>query len=108
MKKIVINGFVHVSAKNPWDADGQPKFTFFNFDASGNELGYVMVGPASFEYELPEGWRNIVAAEVSCLEAQKAAALAAYQKSVAAINDSLSKLQALTNDTAPAAPDANA
>ena len=107
MKKIFINGFVHVSPATPWDADGQPKFTFFNFDASGNELGYVMVGPASFEYELPNGW-NPVTAEVAGLEAKKAAALDAYQKSVAAINDRLSKLQALTNDTAPAAPDANA
>ena len=106
--KIVITGFVHLVSKDAWEADdAQRKFTFFGFNASETNMGYTVVGPASLEYELPEGW-NPVAAEIAALEDQKIAALDKYHKSVISINERLSKLQALTNYSAPAAPDASA
>ncbi len=95
---VLINGFVHLSKRSHWDdANAPPNFTFFTFDASKTDSGYIMVGPASFEYGLPLDW-NVVAAEVASLEEQKLTALAEYQKSMASINDRLSKLLALTNE----------
>ena len=41
---------------------------------------------------------NPISAEIASLEAEKALALEQYQKSVARINDRLSKLQAITNE----------
>jgi hypothetical protein len=49
--------------------------------------------------ELPENF-NPVAAEVASLQVQKTKALEAYQRTVAELNDRLSKLLAITNEPA--------
>lgn len=96
--KVTITGFVHLQKKTAYeDPNSPPVYVVFSFDATGSTMGYMMVGPASFEYEIPAEW-NPVAAEVSALEKQKAEALAEYQKTVAHINGRLSKLLALTNE----------
>jgi hypothetical protein len=53
--------------------------------------------PRHVTVELPEDF-NPVAAEVDALQARKAKALEDYQRTVAQINDRLSKLQAITNE----------
>lgn len=57
MKTVTVKGFMHKSKYG----DG---FTFFNSDAS--DMGYLMVGPCAFEYEIPADF-NPVVAEVACL-----------------------------------------
>lgn len=97
--KIVLSGFVHFMPKNSslYVEDEPQKLQFFTFDATNSGMGYTLVGPTSFEYELPDNW-NPIAAEIAGLHAQQAAALSSYQSAVAKINERLSKLQALTND----------
>ena len=55
----------------------------------------VMAFPHSLEIEVPDQV-NVVAGLVANLEAAKTKALADYQRTVATINDRLSKLQAIT------------
>ena len=57
----------------------------------------VFVGETTVTVEVPEDF-NPIPAQVAALEREKLAALAAYQKSVADINERLSKLLAITND----------
>ena len=94
--KVTITGFVHARARRDYEmSDAPTEYSFFTFDATDSSMGYMKIGPASFEYELPAEW-NPVAAEVASLEAKKAKALADYQQTVSEINDRLSKLQAIT------------
>lgn len=55
----------------------------------------VFISEQQVTVEVPDDF-NPVPAQVAALEAQKAAALAEYQKAVAQINDRLSKLLALS------------
>ena len=57
----------------------------------------VFVSETTITVEVPEEF-NPIPAQVAALEREKLAALAAYQKSVADINERLSKLLAITND----------
>lgn len=59
----------------------------------------VFVSAQSVTVEVPDDF-NPIPAQVAALEAQKAVALAAYQRSVAEINERLSKLLAITNEVA--------
>lgn len=57
----------------------------------------VYIGQQSVTVEVPDDF-NPVPAQVAALEKEKLAALAAYQKKVADINERLSKLLAITNE----------
>ena len=57
----------------------------------------VYVGPQEVTIEVPDDF-NPVPRQVAALEAAKAEALAAYQRTVAELNERLSKLLALTNE----------
>ena len=57
----------------------------------------IYVGPQEVTIEVPEEF-NPVPKQVAALEAEKAKALAAYQRTVAELNERLSKLLALTNE----------
>ena len=57
----------------------------------------LFVSTQEFEVEVPNDF-NPIAGQVKALEAQKSEALDAYQKSVAGINERLSKLMAITNE----------
>lgn len=94
MATVQIKGFVHVSA----DADlhDSPRYTFFTFDATGSSMGYVLVGPAEFTYELPATF-SPTAAAVAALQAERDKAAKDFADTVRRINERISKLQALTN-----------
>lgn len=57
----------------------------------------IYVGPRTVTVDVPENF-NPIPQQVAALEREKAAALKAYQNSVADINERLSKLLAITND----------
>lgn len=57
----------------------------------------IFVKEMALEFEVPHDF-NPLPQQVAALEAEKAEALAAYQKTVAEVNERLSKLQALTFD----------
>jgi len=59
----------------------------------------VFIGKQKFDCLIPDDF-NPIPAQVAALHARKAAALADYQRTVAEINDRLSKLLALTNEVA--------
>lgn len=54
----------------------------------------IYIGPIQIEVEIPDDF-NPVPQQVAALEKKKAEALAAYQATVAEINERLSKLQAI-------------
>lgn len=95
MATVQIKGFVHVSA----DADmhGNPHYTFFTFDATGSAMGYVLVGPAEFTYEVPDTF-SPTAAAVAALQAERDKAARDFADTVRRIDERISKLQALTNE----------
>lgn len=96
MSTVTIEGFIHALPAPDWSDDKTPSFAIFNFEDAVSS-GYVLVGPASFEYALPDGW-NLIAAEVRMLRGQEKRLLDSYTSSVALIHDRLSKLEALTNE----------
>lgn len=72
------------------------KRSFFIANSKLDSLG-LYVGPIEVTYDVPADW-NPVAAEVATLEAQKKQALEDFQRTVAQINERLSKLQAITSE----------
>jgi hypothetical protein len=60
-------------------------------DSSGDTVAVI-----EHEVVIDEPVVNVVAAQVAALEAAKTKALEAYQKTVAELNERLSKLQAIT------------
>lgn len=86
--QVTIKG--HVYADRTYTAD---KYRFSFYGCKNDALG-LYVGEHSTTYELPDDW-NPVAAEVAALEAQKKQALEDFQRTVAQINERLSKLQAI-------------
>jgi hypothetical protein len=57
----------------------------------------IYIGAQTVTVEVPDNF-NPVPAQVAALEAEKSKALAAYQKTVADINERLSKLLAITHE----------
>jgi hypothetical protein len=57
----------------------------------------IYIGPQEITIEVPEDF-NPVPQQVAALKKQKAEALAAYLRTVAELNERLSKLLALTNE----------
>ena len=94
MAQVQIKGFVHHSRSDITDKDD---FTFFTFDATGSSLGYTLVGPAEFTYELPEAW-NPTASKLASLAAQREKACREFADSVRRIDEQISKLTAIEFD----------
>lgn len=75
--------------------DGSSKYDAWHGEKLDPDVFGIYVGPVEFDYHVPEDF-NPVASEVVALEAKKSAALEDYQRTVAQINERLSKLQAIT------------
>ena len=75
----------------------QDNFYVTNPDARSDNV--IHVQPLEVVVEVPDTI-NIVAAQVAALEREKIKVLEAYQRTVAQINERLSKLQAITNEVA--------
>ena len=93
MATVQLKGYVHHSR----DYEGKDQFTFFSFDATGSAIGYTMVAPAEFTYELPDNF-SPVASEIAALQAKRQKAAKDFADSVRAIDERLSKLQAIEFD----------
>lgn len=91
MAPVTIKGYVHHRHD---DFGGKDEFTFFTFDATGTSMGYQLVGPAEFTYTPPEGW-NATASEIAALKARRDKAAQEFAATVRAIDERLSKLQAI-------------
>lgn len=74
---------------------GQPVFQAHANDMSSFD-GFVLVGPAEFEFEVPETF-NPVQAEIAALEKKLSDAADEYHRNAAMIRDRISKLQCIEN-----------
>jgi cell division protein FtsB len=95
MAKQVINGFLtayHWQFQEPGEVSWA-----FNSWAPAADADMLHHFAFALEFDAPD--INVVAAQVASLEAQKLAALAEYQKTVAQLNERLSKLQAIECNT---------
>jgi hypothetical protein len=92
-QQVTVEG--HVYAKRDEWNDNETTFSLLGWKSDGDHFG-IYVGPVTVTYELPAGW-NPVAAELAALEAEKRAALDAYQASVTRINERIARLTAITN-----------
>lgn len=90
-KTIAQKGFI-VWKKYEWET--KASFVFLDYKPSDTHES-VVVMPYTLRFEMPDEF-DPVPAQVRGLEAQKAKALQEYQKTVEAINEQLSKLQAIT------------
>lgn len=75
-------------------------FSVFASDMS--EYGYVMVGEAEFEYDVPDDF-NPTAAKITTLEKKLDSMSAEYQRNCAAIRGQISDLQCIEHSPAGAA-----
>ena len=79
----------------------EPGTVSYGMSEHNPEIGAHVLGSWSHQVTLPlpEDF-NVHAAQVAALEAEKTAAIAAYQATVASINERLGKLLALSNEAA--------
>lgn len=94
MATVQIKGFVHHSR-----TCGADEFTFFTFNASDTSMGYSVVAPHEFTYELPADF-SPTASEIAALNAKRAKAAKEFADTVRAIDERLSKLQAIEHTEA--------
>lgn len=96
MATVQIKGFVHHSKSY---GEGKDEFSFFTFDATGSSMGYTMVAPHEFTYELPADF-SPTASEIAALNAKRAKAAKEFADTVRAIDERLSKLRAIEHSEA--------
>lgn len=90
MKTITIPMYVYFQ-KYSWEAEG--KYEAYSFKTPDTEhLSFV--GQKGVEFEVPENY-DPTAQKIAALEAEKEIARVEFTKSVATINDRITKLQAL-------------
>ncbi len=90
MKTITIPMYVYFQ-KYSWEAEG--KYEAYSFEAPDSEhLSFV--GKKNVEFRVPKNY-DPTAQKIAALEAEKERARVEFTKSVAAINDRITKLQAL-------------
>lgn len=94
MKK-TIQGFVHIAfdydiANDDFEKKWQPVIKRFKFE----DAECIFISEQQFTVEIPDDF-DPVPGQIAGLEAQKREALAEYQRTIAEINDRLSKLQAI-------------
>ncbi len=94
MTTVTIKGFVHHSKSGSTGAD---EFTFFTFDATGSSMGYSLVGPGEFTYELPADF-NPVGSRLKQLAAQREKACKEFADTVRRIDSEIGKLTAIANE----------
>jgi hypothetical protein len=76
------------------------KMVYAAFSIADMEVGsseYTRISSADVTFDVPEAPDSIALA-IDVIDRKKLAALQAYHKEVAALNERLAKLQALTND----------
>ena len=91
--KIVVKGHMVAYHFERHMQPGTLHWTFTTSHSGKLDSETVAVIPHEFEFDTPE--INVIAAQVAGLEAGKLAALEEYQRTVAEINERLSKLLAL-------------
>ena len=97
MKTITINGFIHAKAARSWEHDHENCkegyiFQWWHWDEM---QGYKNVSPLTLTFEIPDNFTT-APEEIAALEEARSTLLADTQIKVNAINDQISKLQALT------------
>lgn len=91
MKTVTITGYVY---EYDHYRDGDPKkYSFYSSDTHSSPY-CTLVGPASFEFAIPENFSR-TQAQLAALEKEKATVRAEYLARVREIEDRISKLQAL-------------
>jgi hypothetical protein len=97
MAQVTIKGHMLANHYDFMHADTPPVWSFSQHHSGKMEDDELVAAiPHSFTFDAPE--INVVAGLVQSLEAAKKKALHDYQATVAAINDRLSKLQAIAHD----------
>lgn len=99
-----VNAFVFMELAHPTDENGNPLWLLPKVWAPTvwkcrvDDVDHrIFIGKQSVEVEVPDDF-NPIPSQVAALEAEKVAALEAYQVSVARINERLSKLLAISNE----------
>jgi len=87
--KIQVKGFIYAS-QEVWET--APNFTFFTFENAGAH--YAMICPHTLEFEPPEGY-SFEKAKIDALVAKKEDLTHSFHKSIAEINEQISKFQCL-------------
>lgn len=96
MTTVTIKGYVYQDL-DALKYEEKPRYVFFAFRNAGG--GYAEIGEHTISYQIPGDW-NPVAAAISAIEAQKKAALDAYNETVGRLNEKLSKLTAISCEVA--------
>lgn len=99
--KITVTCFVHQMLNQYAAADTPPVFAAFAGDMS-QYTDYLLIGPAEFEFEVPDTFNPIVA-QVSALEKQAVKLGDEYRRNAAMISDRISKLLCIENSPSVAA-----
>lgn len=97
MKTVTLKAWV-VGYHFDWCESGEIRWGISSVDGSGHNK-VVYSAERDFEVEVPEEV-NVTAVLVGNIEAQKRQALDDYQRTVAELNERLSKLQAITHEVA--------
>ena len=90
-KTVKIKGFVY---ELDWGYGDKKEYWFMSTDKSSDEY-YTLIGPAEFNYTIPASF-DPVASKVAELEAVKLKLKADFAKKMMEIEDSISKLTAIT------------
>ena len=88
--KVVTKIFIHYT-KYSWETEGVFSVYPYQFD---DDATRTFVEEQAIELDVPDDY-DPTAQQIAALEAQKVKAMADYNETVAKINESISKLQAL-------------
>lgn len=100
--KATVNAALHMELHQVWEEDTlrevwQPAVWRTKIVDAHDR---IFLREIEVEVDIPDDW-DPTASQIAALEREKVAALDAYQRAVAEINERLSKLQALTNGVTP-------
>jgi hypothetical protein len=90
-RTVKLEGFIYEVKFHEGD---EPSYSLLFSDDAGDKY-YTLIGPVSFEYEIPPDW-NPTAAKVAALEKEREEVKAEFARRVADLNERISKLQAIT------------
>ena len=101
MKTITVPVFIHSKRAESWEkaSHGEWSFAAYPFAASEITCSRTDVLATTVTFDIPDDW-SPVPQEIAVLEAKRATVLADAQMQVNTINDTISKLQALTYEVA--------
>ena len=94
MKTITLKGFVYET-----DYGCGPEFVDYRFYSTDQFADHftTLIGPASFEYTVPDTF-NPTAAKIEALNKERRRVAAEFSERVREIDERISKLSALTNE----------